>query len=134
MKKTKFVLDSYALIAYLENENGAETVQKILEKSEAGAYQILLSVINWGEVYYSIYRTKGEKSASDCLDIIDQLPIKLVIADKKQVYASAKIKSAYAVAYGDCFATALVLQNSCQVITGDKEFRKLGSLVNVLWI
>ena len=132
--KTKFVIDSYALIAYLENENGAEVVQKSLRQAEREKNQILMSIINWGEVYYSIYRTKGEKLAAECLDIIEQLPIKLIVADKKQVYEAAKIKSQNSIAYGDCFAAVLAMQNSCQVITGDKEFKKLGSKVKVLWI
>lgn len=133
MKQTKFVLDSYALIAYLENEKGADTVQKVLEQGE-GENRILMSIINWGEVYYSIYRTKGEQSASECLDIIDQLPIKLIAADKKQVYEAALIKSQNSIAFGDCFAAVLAMQNSCRVITGDKEFKKIGSKVDILWI
>ena len=52
-----FVLDSYALIAYFEDEQGANKVEQILEQSERDKINLVMSIINWGEVYYSIYRS-----------------------------------------------------------------------------
>lgn len=130
----KFVLDSYALIAYLEDEKGAGTVQQVLEQAERGKSQVLMSTVNWGEVYYSICRTKGERRAEECIAVVDQLPVSLVSADRKQVYEASKIKAKHSIAFGDCFATALAIQNGCEVITGDREFRKLGAKVRVLYL
>jgi len=132
--RRKLVLDSYALIAYLEDEKGADTVQRVLEQAERGKSQVLMSMVNWGEVYYSICRTTGEKRAEECIAVVDQLPISLVAADRKQVCEASKIKAKHSIAFGDCFAAALAIQNGCEVITGDREFRKLGTKVRILYL
>lgn len=92
-----------------------------------------MSVINLGEVYYSMFRSKGKKVADDCLDVIYQLPIILIPVDKAQALVAAEIKAAHAIAYGDCFAAALAIQNRCEVLTGDKEFKRLDG-VKVQWL
>lgn len=128
------VLDSYALIAYLENEDGAGRVQEALREGEQGRLQLLMSAVNWGEVYYSIHRAKGAQQADETLLVIDQLPIDIVLPDKEHVLAASRLKAAHAIAFGDCFAAALATINDCQVATGDKEFCKLGDRVKVLWL
>jgi len=132
--KKKLVLDSYALIAYLEGEEGADIVQQALEDSEKGKCQLLMSIVNWGEVYYSMHRAKGEKEAEECVSVIDQLPIVLVEADREITHEASKFKAKHSIAFGDCFAAALAIQNECEVITGDKEFKKLEKEAKILWL
>ncbi len=50
------VLDSWALIAFFEDEPAAEAVEKILEQATAEKHKLLMSVVNWGEVYYNTMR------------------------------------------------------------------------------
>jgi len=93
-----------------------------------------MSIINWGEVYYSLYRTKGEDKAEEGLLILDQLPIRLVLPDKTQVYQAAKLKAKYSIAYADCFAVTLALQNQAKILTGDPEFKKLEKEIKIEWL
>ena len=123
--KKRLVLDSYALIAYLEDEKGAGKVQEVLADGEKGKLTLFMSIVNWAEVYYSMYRAKGEKIAQECLLVIDQLPIKLVDINRGSAFQAAKIKSLHSLALGDCFAAALAGENGCPVLTGDKGFKKL---------
>ena len=130
----EFVLDSYALIAFFEDESGSEKVERILKQAENSKANLLMSIINWGEVYYSIYRTKGEEKAEEALLIIEQLPIKIIEADINLMYHTARLKANHPIALGDCMAAALAINQNCPVITGDKEFKKLGNKVKVEWI
>ena len=129
-----YVLDSYALIAYFEDEAGAGKVEKILRDAENIRINLLLNVINWGEVYYSIYRSKGEEKAEESILIIEQLPIEVVDVSKDFIYQAARLKANHAVALGDCMAAALALKFNCSVITGDKEFKKFKEKVKIEWI
>ena len=51
MNPGRIVLDSYALIAYFENEKGADRVERFLHQAESSRTPLLLSIVNWGEVY-----------------------------------------------------------------------------------
>lgn len=132
MKAANFVLDSFALIAFFEGEAGADLVQNVLEIGEASAL-VYMSVVNLGEVYYSMYRAKGPAKADEILDIIDQLPVTIVPADRAATLAAAKIKAVNPIAYGDCFAAALAIKNKCPVVTGDKEFELIKD-ISIHWI
>ena len=52
MKAVQRVLDAYCLIAYFENEDGAEEMIEIFKAARDSGQDLLLSVINWGEVYF----------------------------------------------------------------------------------
>ena len=53
------VLDSWALMAFLHDEPAAEEVEKLLVKAAEDKHKLLLCVVNWGEIYYSIARAEG---------------------------------------------------------------------------
>ncbi|MDY6892835.1 MAG: type II toxin-antitoxin system VapC family toxin [Chloroflexota bacterium] len=134
MSTSKKVLDSYALIAYFEDEPGAEQVKQLLIQAESGKTMLLMSMVNWGEVYYILYRSKGERIAEESKLVMDQLPITLVEADKPLTYQAARLKAKHAIAFGDCFAAALAMIHESQVVTGDPEFRRMESEVAVSWL
>lgn len=50
------VLDSWALIAFFKNQPAAEQVELLLTKAESGTHKLLLSAVNWGEIYYGTMR------------------------------------------------------------------------------
>ena len=50
------VLDAHALMVLFNDEPGADEVERILLKAESGSPKLLMSVVNWGEIYYSILR------------------------------------------------------------------------------
>ena len=129
-----FILDSYALIAYMEDEPGAMKVVRLLDKAEKRELSVVMSIVNWGEVYYSIFRAKGEVKAEESLLIIEQLPLKIIEEDRRIMYEVAKLKANYSIALGDCFAAAVALKMNFPVVTGDKEFKKLKGKVKIEWI
>ncbi|MHB8844011.1 MAG: PIN domain-containing protein [Nitrospirota bacterium] len=129
-----YVLDSYALLAHFEDEAGGVQVEKIPKAAQAGKTKLFLSVVNFGEVYYTAFRERGRENADDVKSVMEQLPITLVPADRDHALEAAKLKGAHAVAYADCFAAALGMRKKARVVTGDPEFRKFGELVAVEWI
>ncbi len=134
MNPQKIVLDSYAIVGYFEQEKCAGKVVQFLEKASRKEIYPLMNLINWGEVYYAISRSKGESHAEECLLVMEQLPIELVGVDRELIYQASRFKARYAIAYGDCFAAALAKREGCKVLTGDKEFQKLHQEIQVFWL
>lgn len=129
-----FVLDSYAIIAYFEDEAGATKVERILEQAEKAKINLAMSIVNWGEVYYSMYRSKGKEKAEEALLIMEQLPIRVVDIDRDIAYQAAQLKAIHSIAFGDCFAAALALIRNYPIVTGDKEFKELEDTITVEWL
>jgi PIN domain nuclease of toxin-antitoxin system len=55
----RYVLDSYAILSYLEAEKNGHKVKEILERAVSGNCDIFMSIVNLGEVTYIIERERG---------------------------------------------------------------------------
>lgn len=130
----RYVFDSYALLAFLEDEPGAEVVAEALQEIVASRAIGYLSVINWGEINYSIMRELGQSAAESALSHVSGLPLELVDADLELTRAAARLKGRYRIAYADCFAAALAKKHKAVVLTGDPEFALLEQEVEVRWV
>ena len=130
------VLDSWALMAFLHDEPAAEEVEKLLVKSAEDKHKLLLCVVNWGEIYYSIARAEGEAVAEQKAADLATLAIELVpVTDDLQlVREAAKLKATKKMAYADCFAAALAKLRGAEVVTGDPEFKEVEGEVKVAWL
>lgn len=129
-----FILDSYALLAYLGGEVGEERVKEILHNASLGERRGLMSLINLGEVVYITERERGLAKAQKVLAIIEQLPIEILPVDRKTVLAAAHIKAQYPIAYADAFAITAAQSHEGIVLTGDAEFNAVKDIVRIEWI
>lgn len=128
------VLDSYALIAYFDNEPGANAVADLIKEARDRTAPLLMSVVNWGEVYYIVSRTAGKAAADNVHEIIDTLPIDIVPADRGLAKGAAEIKAGHKLSFADCFAAALAKSAGAELITGDPEFKALDEEIRINWI
>lgn len=129
-----FVLDSFALLAYIQDEPGAAEVEEILEQSRLGQARAFSSLINVGEVLYQVERRWGDESVAHYLGILQELPVTIAQVTPNRVYAAAHIKATHPISYADCFVAGLAQELNAEVLTGDPEFRKLGNSVQVRWL
>lgn len=131
MKPT--VLDSYALISYLEREKGYEEVAKVFDECVARDREVYVCVVNWGEVIYHALRAGGEKAARLAEDAMRALPMEVVEANKDLALQAAHLKAFNKMSYADCFAAALGLKKKCELVTGDKEFKQIEDKLKIRW-
>jgi predicted nucleic acid-binding protein len=129
----RIVLDASALMTFFENRSGADKVEELLHLAVAGKRQLLMSVVNWGEVYYSVWRIKGPGVAHKILEDIAQLPIALVPADLELTRSAAELRASHKLPYLDCFPAALALQRKASVATADRDFYALDKKIDLLW-
>lgn len=129
----RYVFDSFALLAYLEEEAGAAEVEALLDgcKEDDEGW---LSIVNFGEVLYITEREQGLHAAHRVVATIDQLPLQIAEADRARTFAAAHVKAHRAVSYADAFAVALAQEIDGKVVTGDPEFTKVENLVPIRWL
>ena len=128
------VLDSFAVLAYLQAEKGAQQVKELLHQAANGQLSVQMTVINLGEVYYITSRVYGQERAEEVLAMLKHLPIKLVVADEELTIEASRIKAKHPLSYSDAFAVALAQRHGVSVVTGDLEFSCVENLVSVKWL
>jgi predicted nucleic acid-binding protein len=128
------VLDSWALLCYLEQEPGYEKIIELFEKAVESSKPLLTCVVNWGDVYYQVLRRFGDQKAQEIEQLIQTLPITLVEANKELTREAARIKVTKRLAYADCFAVALARIRKAELYTGDNEFKAVEKDIKVMWL
>jgi len=126
-----YILDSYAILAYFEAEQGSTRVGWLLEAANEGRCRLYLCVVNLGEIIYIIERERGLPKAQETLARIDELPIEVINADRVLTLAAAHLKKDCPIAYADCFAAALSQIKNAVLVTGDPELSKIKAECNV---
>jgi predicted nucleic acid-binding protein len=132
MSKT-YVLDANALLDLLMNGPGAERVEHLLKEAQP-ATPLLVSVVNWGEVFYISWQRHGVESARQTMADLLQLPIRVVPVDVPQTLKAGGLKAVHKIPYADCFAAALATLNQATLVTSDRDFEKLGRRFPVAWL
>ena len=133
--KTKRLLDSYAVLAYLNGEPAAEAVEQAMKEAGDSGSSLLMSEINIGEVYYILSRKRGPEKADYFLDTILQgLPIQGLPVDFSLVIEASRLKAIYPLSYADCFAAAQAIRSEASMLTGDPEFKAVEALITIEWL
>jgi predicted nucleic acid-binding protein len=129
-----YVLDSFALLAYLGGERGMARVREILASSAQGQCRVCLSLISLGEVLYIIERERSLPKAQQALAAIEQLPLEILPASRDAVLAAAHVKARFPISYADAFVIAAAQEEDATIVTGDPEFAAMQSQVRIEWL
>lgn len=137
MKET-FVLDASALIAFLNDEDGAAKVEDVLQKAKVDNCIIYMNKLNILEIYYGVYREDGKEKAEETLIKILNLPLIVVDTLKDDVFKEAgRLKATYKISLADSIAIAEAETRKARILTADHhEFDLLDKEgeVRVYWI
>ena len=128
------VLDATALMTYLKKEQGYEIVKEQFIKVSDSDNRLLMSTVNWGEIYYLLIKQKGIEQADEIQKAIETLPIEFIEPDLRITKQAAKYKAMKKLPYVDSFAAALAKVNDAELITKDNDFRLLGDEIKIIWI
>jgi ribonuclease VapC len=130
------VMDSWALIAFFEDEPAAEAVEELLAEASSGRHRLYMTAINWTEVYYNTMREVSQATAEEQARRIATLPIEIVGIedDLKLARQAAVFKARHRISLADAFAAALAKETKAELVTGDLEFRALENEIKISWL
>ena len=133
MDKT-YVLDASAVLRFVEDSAGAERVERLFKDAARGGPQLLISVVNWGEIFYHAWQLRGEEKARSTTDSLACLPLQLIPVGLEQALKAGALKAVHKIPYVDCLAAALASARDATLVTSDRDFEKLGRHFPILWI
>ncbi len=133
-KPKAIVLDSWAVIAYLEDEPAAERIANHIAGAHESHILLIMSVVNAGEVWYIIAREASASDADRSITELRHLGIEFIDADWSLAHEAGGFKSKYKMSFADCFAAALTKQRTALLLTGDSEFKQVEKDINIEWL
>ena len=133
-KPRAYVLDSWSIIAYLEDEPAGQKVADLIADAHENDVGLLTTVVNAGEVWYILARETAEDEADRALAEFGRLGIEFVEIDWELARQAAGFKAKHKMSYADCFAAALAKSRKAELVTGDQEFRQIEGDLQVSWL
>jgi predicted nucleic acid-binding protein len=130
-----FVLDACGLIAYFAKEDGAEQIKEIFEQAiDNTNTTVFMHKLNLLEVYYDVIKTYNEQEANNMLEIIMEMPIKIIPEISDIVFKKAGfLKVRYKISLADSVALAESMTRNAVLITSDHhEFEPIEKKENIL--
>jgi predicted nucleic acid-binding protein len=128
----RYVLDANALIGFFESRDTASgKVRHLLGEAFRLELPLLMSAVNWGEVFYMEWRYHGEAKAREVESNLHSLPVAVIAVDVERATRAATLKQKHNLGYADSFAAELALERGAWLVTADPEFTKLGKVLSV---
>jgi uncharacterized protein len=126
------LLDTWAVLALLYAEEPAATrIRSLLYDAGQRHIRAYLTLINLGEIYYTVGKRRDLTFAQQILAQVRALPVEILLVDEALVMQAATYKKSYAISYADAFALAASVQQGATLVTGDVEFKKLQALFDI---
>ena len=129
-----YVLDANAILDYVQDGPGAATMERLLREAFRYDASLLMSVINLGEVFYWLWKLKGEQTARQTINDLVLLPIQVIPVDLPQALKAGELKALHKIPYADSIAAALAVAQKATLVTSDRDFEKVGRRTSILWL
>ena len=114
-------LDACALIAFLADEEGAEAVERLLERAAVEEARVSIHRANLGEVYYLKLRASGRPAAESLLADVAKLPIAVAdMFDLRLMRAAAGFKARFGLSHLDAIAAGWAAGEGAALKTTDR--------------
>lgn len=112
------VFDACAIIALLDAEEGAITVERLLQDP---THRCVVHAINLCEVYYHLLRSTGQERADQLELALEQYGFIVSSSLSADLWkAAGQLKASWRrVSLADCFALALAIRSGGALVTSD---------------
>jgi len=128
----RYVLDANALIGFFEDRQGiAVKVEHLLGEAVRHDQPLLMSAVNWGEVFYTEWRARGEARAREAEAAVLEMPVAIIAVDRGRATRAGTLKQKHALGYADAFAAELAIEREAWLVTSDPVFAKVGKGLSI---
>ncbi len=127
-----YVLDTSAIFAFTDGEEGADQVERLLDAASANTCRLELCSISLMELYYVALREEGEDEAARLVALVKSWPADWVYPNEKLLLQAGKLKASYRVSVADALIAAVAKLHPATLIHKDPEMEALGSEIRLL--
>lgn len=119
------VLDTSAILAYVDDEPGSEVVAGYLRAAQRGEISLYASFVTLTEVRYITIQEKDESSADYLLGLVKAWPLNWIYPDERQCLLAARFKSEHQISLADSFVAAAASLLGATLVHKDPECEDL---------
>ncbi len=125
MNESPYLLDTSAILTFLEDEDGAGRVETLLREAD-----VIIPFLSLLEMYYITMRERSEAVADRRYALLKQVSATFIWdIDEPTLLAAARFKALYQISLADSIIAAFAARHQAVLIHKDPEFEALGSSI-----
>ncbi len=121
----EYVFDTSALLTYIENEEGVETVENMLIKALNGEDKIFISTVTMIEIFYISMQEQGRAIAVERMNLIETLPLMQESLTPNLTKTIGEMKAVKSMSFADCCIAGLAKSKKAVLVHKDPEFEQI---------
>ena len=123
-----FVLDTSAILTYIEDEPGADTIQSIIDGKE----DVYLPWPVLMEVFYISMREKGQQEAETRFALLKHSSVNILWdVDEAFLLRAAILKAKNKLSFADAVIASYAMQNNAILVHKDPEYESLSEQIEL---
>jgi predicted nucleic acid-binding protein len=123
-----FVLDTSAILALWNEEDGASAVEKIL-RDRHQQRTVFISFMTFMECRSRLWKDQGKSAADELFRTLSLLPATRVDIDDALLMTASELKAQYRISVADSWIIATAISRNATLVHKDPEFDALSDRV-----
>jgi len=128
----EYVLDTSAIFTLVNDEDGSDVVEKILNSALRGRATVYLSFITLMEVYYVTWKTKNESTAKELIILLKSLPVHIVNANERITLSAGRLKALHRLSVADALIAATAIEKRAILVHKDPEMKSIANYTETI--
>ncbi len=127
MSSERYLLETSALLTFIEDEAGADRVEQVLAQSE-----VLVPWVTLLEATYVTQQERDEAEAQRRYALMKQLPVTVIWdMDEPIVLMAARLKAVHRLSLADTVIAAFAIRHDATLLHKDPEFEALADRLSL---
>jgi predicted nucleic acid-binding protein len=127
-----YVLDSSAVLRYVDREPGADRMIAIFKECVRRQDKARISAVQWGEIAGNLRKKVGAANQRRILESIIPYDLEIVPASAERAVRAEELRVDRKIAYADAFALELAMASADHVlVTSDYGFKAVADLARI---
>lgn len=129
---TVFVLDSSAVLRFVDKEAGWNRIAEILQDRMDQAAEVAISAVQWGEIAGRVRKRLGAAGQEFVLETLAEFSPRIEPATGERAVHAAEIKQDRKLPYADAFTLDLAMDSpDHMLVTADYDFKAVTDLARI---
>lgn len=128
----RYLLDTSAILAFTDREDGFEKVEELLERATGGQTDVGACAVSLMELYYITLQEQGEDQAAQLVGLVKSWPVRWIYPDEKTLLLAGRFKAFHRLSFADSIIAAVARLHEAVLVHKDPEFMALASEVSLL--
>ena len=125
------LLDTSAVFCLVDNEAGADTVERHLRTAEERHSRLMASFVTLTEVRYISLQEQGAAAADYLTGLVKSWPVEWIHSDETICLLAAHYKAKHRLSLADAFIAATAKLADATLVHKDPEFEPLGDEISL---